>query len=366
MASKVISEQVDIYQPPSIRHQTPHCTSITIGDLHANPIKLLFTLIREGACYLSANNYQNLVDIYLKSDRLFQTSHWEAPIKKHLLSIMNDYTNLIEKITVADQLVHIRLLGDELADRGCNDWFILVMLNHLRRKNLKLTSILSNHVAEFIEAVEHYTSRVQSNASNPLGSKQDFLYGTTIAPTGGLKQSLVHLSALLSNQCITFAQIYNLYHDVYTKILCLVDFELSKEGLYIFSHAPIGIKVIYQLASKMAIFAKDMHLKAVIQRINQYFSDEYLLGHHTISSLYLNNNALCKLIHFMLWNRNADPNDLLRPAFFQENALFWVHGHDLHSEDRYPDKHVINLDNLLGKNIHANRGEYKILVQTNE
>ena len=122
------------------------------------------------------------------------------------------------------------------------------------------------------------------------------------------------------------------------------------------------------MASCLDIPCDQASLTDMVHQLNHYFYVNYLRSRRKISSLYYNvaidTPDIQDLIHHMLWNRDGDNERLLRFGAFQGERIVWVHGHDLNSERPEADnRHVINLDNLLGKQVQSNQGEYKILLQ---
>jgi hypothetical protein len=138
---KLISKQVDIYQFPSV-DLIDKGTQITIGDLHGNAMKLMFMLVTHGiATNINKEDYENLVKIYsIQAENL---------TKEHL----GDFNKILAKIEFNSDST-IRLIGDELADRGNNDYFTLKILEKLHDHKVPVEIIVSNHSIEFIEASE--------------------------------------------------------------------------------------------------------------------------------------------------------------------------------------------------------------------
>lgn len=73
---------------------------------------------------------------------------------------------LIQFNTILDRIVFekgrmIRLLGDELADRGANDYFTLKLLEKLQLNKVPVEILLSNHSVEFIESYEKKIAFIQ-------------------------------------------------------------------------------------------------------------------------------------------------------------------------------------------------------------
>ncbi len=158
MPHEFIEEEVNIYQFPSIDevHKREPGIQITIGDLHGNAMKLMFMLIKHGiATNIDEDDYNKLAAIYQT------TSLTEEQLVK--------FDKILSKITFSgDSLV--RLIGDELADRGSNDYFTLRILEKLKEHNVPVEILVSNHGIEFIKAYENKEKNKFS--SHALGPEQ--------------------------------------------------------------------------------------------------------------------------------------------------------------------------------------------------
>jgi len=122
---------------------TKPITEVTIGDLHANALKLLYLLSVHGIVKIHPVNYQRLVNIYFSEQDLNA-------------EILNEFDSIIAGIKVIRHDILIRLIGDELSDRGKNDYFTLKIFQKLKQDGVPFEITLSNHAAVFINAYEHY------------------------------------------------------------------------------------------------------------------------------------------------------------------------------------------------------------------
>ena len=117
-------KKTDIYAYPKVFNDNQG--SLTIGDLHGNTIKLLYFLLRHKIIDFRAEcdkqkTYQAFVDLYEQSrDRTLT--------KPQLETILQTFHQLVDTIEVIDNDILIRLIGDEVADRGNNDYFTLKLL----------------------------------------------------------------------------------------------------------------------------------------------------------------------------------------------------------------------------------------------
>ena len=138
-------EIVDIYKLP-VGQKPQDNRQVTIGDLHGNAMKLMFMLVKEGiAAEVTKEDYINLVRIYLKS------------VDKLTKKDIEDFNLILDKIKFNTQTA-VRLIGDELADRGSNDYFTLKILEKLHTCKVPVEIIISNHSIEFLQACERHST----------------------------------------------------------------------------------------------------------------------------------------------------------------------------------------------------------------
>jgi len=339
---KIIEELVDIdFHPPLIPIAA---TNITIGDLHSNTIKLLFFLVRQGICAISDKDYQRLVEIYKTSPHF---------LTKELL---NEFNTITEGIEVLDRKTLVRLIGDELADRGSNDYFILKILQKLHKERVNIEILLSNHGAEFVEAYECFVER-------------DNTFQASMMDT--FTRSLKNLALIIKRGLISANEIIDIANTCYKPALKLISYSLDRTapGITIYSHAGIGLQSIRLLANKFNVTYHDNtheELAQTIDNINQCFSTYVQNDHvHELYSysqmlagfegnLALNNETA---VEFVLWNRSY--LGLERPGKQKGYSLSFVHGHDSREET---DGNIYNLDGKLGKSPRLSVGLYLILA----
>ena len=114
----IIEEQVDIYKLPTVSEEqrAKKGIEITIGDLHANAMKLMFLLVKHGiATDLTEANYDRLAEIYNTS------------VEELTKDILTEFNQILDTVTFRSEAL-VRLIGDELSDRGSNDYFVLKIL----------------------------------------------------------------------------------------------------------------------------------------------------------------------------------------------------------------------------------------------
>lgn len=429
-------EVVDIYKYPTQISNIKDSDEITIGDMHAS-FKFIYFLVRHGILEISQSEYDELVQIYkrhlaisndlidlhvatqhLPTQENLQLSMQEhnknlqqgdnnyrdttvtdkkvnhlRTIKQHAESELNDrafensinndikrFNSILNKAQIKNH-PYIRLIGDELADRGASDYFILSILRKLKSANVNVEILLSNHSIEFLEALEKKISLAPQYIPDAQAN------------------SMLSLQYLINKRIVSQEEINNMVDVAYKPSLRLLSYNLdpSNNKINIHSHALIDIELIQDLAEKFKVSYKDstiFELANTIDKINDEFS------------LYVHNNKIHELhtvvgtedltpanaedltpaqiaaqiiaqikrahpIDFLINNRKTVEINLDRPPSHPTHnyRLEWTHGHHPNSPDPAAPPvppHIINLDNLLGKyehdvydgDTHNNKEEY--------
>ncbi|HKY69903.1 MAG TPA: Dot/Icm T4SS effector Wip [Gammaproteobacteria bacterium] len=325
---------------PSSRTAMDETAQLTIGDLHGNALKFLFFLIKHNVfTNVEPEDYAQFVKLYHKDT--------EAITQDDLLL----FDAFLSKIAVNNKGV-IRFLGDDLADRGSNDYFTLKLFEKLHQAGANFEIILSNHSNEFIKAFEK---------------------GDDYSPSlifFGQSRSLVNLNHLIERGIITKDAVDTLFWMNYLPHLKALSYTINEanNAIAIFSHAPIGLETIRSLAKKLDVpFIEDtlLNLATTIDNINIAFANGYIQT-KTISHL-LNDDVI---VHdpnfqnidydedpflFSAWNRNYDKIE--RPREHNGYTLKFIHGHD--STDPIIPHARYDLDNDLGKG-SLTIGEYEV------
>ncbi|MBL7481280.1 Dot/Icm T4SS effector Wip [Legionella bononiensis] len=414
MTRRVINNNVDIYSIPN--QLDISLGSLTLGDLHGNPIKLLYFLFRHQIIGFKKevinkeNTYQEFVTVYEHYGDLLQTyrelqitlhfiqlkitnaeerlasteNHVTSAIqhnssqiaqwiiqkkhiteqlqnnlntkqslvqqlleqKEHCRACLNQFNHLMTTLELIDNKTLLRLIGDEIADRGNCDYFTLRILEFLQHHHSNVRIILSNHSCEFIYAFE------------------ELLNGRPFLPMGTINEaqitSFIGLKLLLEHDLINKEELSRIVKQSYNPALNLIDYSLNQEGITLFSHAPIRFDSIRKLTNRLRLHYDDSSkeaLAATIEQINFQFQN------------YANNNTIHLLIHnhnihdktnmsedectasplvYFIWNRwnLAKDTDTARPATHNGYTLTYVHGHDPF-QSILP--HIHNLDTLCGK-----------------
>lgn len=318
-------------------------TQLTFGDLHGNAIKLLYLLVRFGILKITPQNYMKLVSAYQKG----------AEAK---LSDIQYFKLILFRAEIPNDLkITIRLIGDILSDRGKNDFFTLLILEKLFKNKVSFEILFSNHDAVFLKKY----------ADNfPIFFDEDLIYPD---------ESYQNMLALISKGLIRKEAVFRLIESVFLPSLKLISYtkDLEKRIIYLFSHAPVGLEIVRELARHYRVPFRVDTLEALcstIDAINVEFSAGISLGAPFLIDLhrkiYRGKGSHYKLI----WSRRKSDYSPLLPASLgkgsEQYELFFIHGHDGPAPNANPRQ--INLDNHLGKNplqggglliAHANSAE---------
>lgn len=213
---------------------------VTLGDIHGNALKLIYSLIEENILTLQPKeDYLKLRDIY-KKDPSDLSSEDLAAFKKILSNAkLNKQKSLI-------------LVGDELSDRGNNDYFTLLVLQKLRNEDFDVEIMLSNHSMEFIQDFEkpHMTGKAR------LGR--------------GQARSLENLAKLIKQGLVDEKEVKQIVHECYIPTVRAIGYTIKNDGtLSLFSHAPIGLETIKAMAARYDIPYQDDTRTNLIQTIDQ-------------------------------------------------------------------------------------------------
>ena len=322
---------------------------VTLGDLHGNALKLIFSLIKEGVIKITPEDYKKVAELYQKDTEKIT----KADIEK--------YQTILRSIEVSTKTA-VTLIGDELADRGKNDYFTLLVLKKLKDAGVDFDVTISNHSAEFIRDFD----RPKFTGAHGLCS--DWIQDQGASLTGMMK--------LIDEKLISDIEIRSIVKDVYIPATKAIGYTIAEDGsLSIFSHAPIGLDTVKALAEKFQIEYKENtreELIATIDSINikvrEAFSNKQLtelITNEQKSSInpkgyqpgtegdipITHNSPLNRLI----WNRVIE-TDLKTQPDHKAFSVKFIHGH-VSEKTTAPHSDLQNLDNSLGKGEHYT-GEY--------
>jgi hypothetical protein len=256
--------QADLRKYPGVGelHCSSKTTTLTFGDLHANSLKFVYQMLHHGVIEMSEDDYNLFVSTYEKFDARKVTA-------KDMLAL----NACLKGITLSDAAekndVLLRLIGDELADRGANDWITLKLLERLHHLGLPFEILLSNHGVEFIGTYE----RIER--SKVVWYFPDFLRD--------FARSLQALQDLVDDKLIDQKEIRQLVETIYKPAIKALSYSIDRSGkrpkITVFSHAPIESRVIEALAEYCGVDFNDDSvddLATTIEKINSAFYEKII------------------------------------------------------------------------------------------
>lgn len=238
MVRIIVSREADLSKEPDVLPHKEGTKHIAIGDAHGNTLKLIYTLIEEGILEFSnEKDYLTLAKIY------------SLPTSQIDEKILNLFAAILEKAKVNTHY-SLTLIGDEMADRGQNDLYTLMLLSKLVRSSLDIDIMISNHSLEFLFDYER---------GHFQGSRYMPPYQT---------RSLSNLVELIDKKRIDEKIVRTVVERYYLPLLKLFGYTRSDKGITIFVHAPVGLETIEAVANKLGITYKDNCVDALILTID--------------------------------------------------------------------------------------------------
>lgn len=293
------------------------------------------------------------LDINSLTDSLKQSKKARVSASKTLKRMTQEYKTMIDQfngfmdqLEISDQDALVRLIGDEFADRGSNDYFTLRFLGFLFDNKVEVHTLISNHGNEFVTA---YENLIRNNLLQEAGYILE-----------QQKPSFAGLRILLAEDVIKESEVTSLINKAYKPSLRILDYTLNEEGITLFTHAPVRFDSIQDIANQFGIDYDDSSKEALartIDKINDKFSQivnenrvhEYCTVSHPIdvTNMSPEERKSYPLI-YMMWNRWSESKETedARPASHNDYQVNYVHGHDPFQSLL---KHVTNLDTSLGK-----------------
>ncbi len=263
-----------------------------------------------------------------------------------LPTMVDQFNHFISQIEMKDGTALIRLIGDELADRGSNDYFTLRLLDFLHENKVDIHIIISNHSNEFITAYENLLNHNVFDPKNDITDRQ--------------KQSFLGLKFMLEEKVISQDEVTRIVNESYKPTLKIIDYTLSEDGITLFSHAPVRFDLLRPIANSLGVVYKDAtkeDLAATIDKVNTQFA--VVVKENKVHEL-CDTAGLANIDHMtpaeitalplvnLIWNRwnAAQDTEDARPASVNRYCVHYVHGHDPY-KSKFPQ--VINLDTSSGK-----------------
>lgn len=385
-AANEIEKYQGIYQLPT--KFEPSQGSITLGDLHSNAPKLIYALLTHQIAEFDSSQvsdpaaeYQRFIECYEKMGAIAEDFSFTQALNKEeqtrasreqleqaieknerklkayginrnntkqtLKDIKQEFDQFLTKLKITNPTL-IRLIGDELSDRGSNDYFILKIIDFLKKQQVPVTTLISNHSDNFIQNKEQ------------IKNKQPYINSLLSDQC----TSLTGLALFKNNDVIDDAE-FDTLSNAYLSTVKVLDYTLSADGndIQLFTHAPVAFETIKRAAQAMGIPYRDStarELANTIDRINalfqihvqqndtaKFFDYSKVKIPEAMTEAEQNQFPLMHLI-WNRWTENLDKNPLTRPATHPKHkyAISYAHGHDSY-QSQWP--HVTNTDNICGK-----------------
>lgn len=332
MTNKLICEFANIDYYPNLL-SINEGNQIAIGDLHGNALKFLHFLVKHEVVECSPESYNLFVEIYRKeTDELTELD-------------LHQIKTICNELTIKNK-AKICLIGDELADRGQNDYFTLLLINKLQKESVCIDILLSNHGFSFITCLE-----------NGGYFRSDFACGDR-----RFARSMHQMQDLIDDEKLTVDEIRTLAKSSYLPNLKLLSYTITCDNeITYYSHAKIDEEVIVNLARMMGVpyvASTVFEFAATIDAINESFQKNYVQT-RLVHSLPRDFSVISKNdpITFLIWNRDYHILNK-NPHSYKINE---VHGHDSNGPI---SEGVYCLNNTLGLQLFCHHGEYMVLISS--
>lgn len=322
---------VNIYKKPVPIQHPFKVTEATIGDLHANVIKVIYFLIKNSIIFMEDADFDQLV-------KLYKTPHdqWS---ERFLLELFI----AVRAFVVIDKKVLVKLLGDETADRYPNlDVTFLKFLAEYRSQGGLIQIHASNHGLEFVTYME-FSLQLGDVSEIPLNAFA--LYGKH---GNGFSASLANMHAALLQQWVSLEKVKDLYETMYRPVLRVMTTSISPttHETHFFSHAEAGLETIDALSECFGVPIPKPTLTSIIAAIdmnNDVFQKKYAFvnrisyqGCYCMSEMGNPLSAKSAMAH-LTWRRPGEHAPISSPAelVYDESSpveslrpVKWFHGHD--------------------------------------
>jgi len=329
---------INLYPRKILKHHKD--ATISIGDLHGNAQKLLYFLISNNIVQSSGKDYKSFSKIYKKSPTEI-TPEDLVRFREIIDSLVINHDN------------KLMFLGDDLSDRGMNDYYTLYIFKKLDESKVNFKVVLSNHGNFFIRT---YERPEQSFSINPYGEGQ---YEDVV-------RSMLNMGKFIERGLITQQSVIEILERNYFKHIVLPGVVVDKANseLTIYSHAPIDVSMLLSLGKDLHVVFMDdnfSHLVHGLDGINKKI--QMWISKKEFTSHYNRLKDTHKLLHSpsyleeVIWNRDYS---ILNRDYEPENKSYkvnYVHGHD-------SAPNVFDLDNEFGKGDDNDIGAYAIHVST--
>lgn len=314
---------------------------VTIGDMHGNGLKFLYFLSFLGV-FRNNSDFREFYSNFMQSYAINFHEEEYAPLARLHLSL---FELGLKRFSINKSVPFIRIIGDELNDRGQNDWYTLLLIEKLSLSDVKFEILLSNHS---IEALACFFK------NQP--------YNNTVLSKLGFGNSSIVLQWYIDQEILLRERVDQIIEEHYLPHLKLLSYSIDKSGvtdkITIFSHALIDIQTIERVAKVLLVPFDDTTASGLaesIDELNKAFakllvSDKF----HRIYPFDSEYNPFYMIIE------NRKQTILNRAVEHNNYFVFYCHGHDPVKTSAI---NVYNLDNELGKGKPlVDKGELNFLV----
>ena len=347
-------------------------STLVIGDLHGNPILLIHILIMYRVIKLQKDPYDDLYNLFAIDQLLSHDVYYQI---NRVIFILNLVMGVRKK-----KVQKIIFLGDMLADRGCNDYYMLVIL-HVLDRTIDYSITISNHDLEFIYQAENkFIPRGHNNKRFGFIMTDDDHYVNENF-IGSYIHSLKTLMTLFyggTEKWRTYLKEHTLqlYETVYKKHLKIAESCIHPtfpDKIILFYHAPIGLKTLEQLCLDLVVYSglSDIEFKyethyelsKTIDQMNLHFNN-FIFNDNWFDDVFPpdiheKNIVLFNPFGRLCWirwdqevldNLNIVYDGMFSPTSDQKlnYDVIVIHGHDFNVSHKLSE-HVFTLDHTLGQ-----------------
>lgn len=323
----------NIYKKPAAVPHPFKIREMTIGDLHANLIKLLYGLLRHQIISMIDEDFYHLVEL-----NKIKPQAWSP-------AFITEFKQAVRRFKVVNKGVLVRLLGDDVADRWpVFDLAMLWFFEEFTNQDGLLQIHLSNHGYEFITYME-------AKINHPELPLQQFSPDYTFTMFNQHKNiftaSLANMHYALFKNLITLDEVKSLYQTIYRPLLRVMTYSQCPETyeVHFFSHAEVGLETIDALGACFDVDCRKKtsdHLMSVLDQHNFLFQQRYAFSNQIIKQCGFDvtktNAPLSKLTAFahLVWRRPNLSMPMTTPGQLPSEDVHtggkqvttrWFHGH---------------------------------------
>jgi len=336
---------------------------LLFGDLHANGLKLFWLLNYHNVLTTTKSDYEKIRDIYRNKNLLNKSI--SADERKKIIA---EFDRIIDSASINDVKALLVFIGDELGDRGLNDYFVLKIIERLHKAGVQFDILLSNHGLNFLRAFMEGRLDQQT-----MGG----------APPNAQDQSKLNLAQLIEDGVISIERVAQLVKESYLPHVMPISFALDDANALLSAHAPVGKDVIDAMVKRLNIQTNDfppewtegeqLAAKVEIARalfqvyvqngllFDELINSEYetILGGRYPDKIHEKTTDLSEYIfEYLAWSRQTQFTQEQRPEKLKCGRNYaTAQGHDSRKSNCGT---VYNTDNLLGKDpsLHRHNSAY--------